>query len=75
MDILGILGLIFAATAISVLVYEHQTDVLRGPYIERDAPPRRKVATFDPARAFVGAVIDRLNWSARHAVYLACLVG
>jgi len=74
MDTLGILGLIFAATAISVLIYEHGTDVLHGPYIERHTPPRRMVATFEPARAFVGAVIDRLNWTARHAVYLSWLV-
>ena len=59
MDTLGILGLIFAATAISVLIYEHETDVLHGPYIERHALPRKTLATFEPARAFVGAVIVR----------------
>ena len=74
MDTLGILGLIFAATAISVLIYDHETDVLYGPYIERDVQSARKAAVFEPARAFVAAVIARLNWSARHAVYLSWLV-
>jgi hypothetical protein len=73
MDVLGILGFVFAATAIGVLVYEHQTDVLRGPYIEGRAKPRRVAAIWDPMRAPVDALMERLNWNARHAVYLASL--
>jgi hypothetical protein len=73
MDILGIVGFVFAATAAGVLVYEHQTDVLRGPYIEGRAQPRHFAAMFDPARAVASAVIGRLNWNARHVVYLASL--
>ena len=40
MDYLGIAGFVFAATAVSVLVYEHQADVLHGPYIEGRAAPQ-----------------------------------
>ena len=69
MDILGIAGFVFAATALGVLVYEHRTDVLYGPYIEGRAQPRRVAAIRDPARAF----IERLNWQARHVIYLASL--
>ena len=78
MELLGIGGFIFAATALSVLIFEHQADVLHGPYIEGRAPKR--VANeilaseiFDPLRALAEPVIDRLNWKARHAVYLASL--
>jgi hypothetical protein len=74
MDILGIVGFAFAATAAGVLVYEHQTDVLRGRTIEGRAQPRYFASMFGPAHALAGAVIARLNWNARHVVYLASLV-
>ena len=76
MDILGtfgILGFVFAVMATGVLVYEHQMDVLHGPYIEGRAQPRSVAAIRDPARALVDAVIERLNWQARHVIYLASL--
>lgn len=73
MEILGILGFVFSATALGVLVYEHQTDVLHGPYIEGRTQPRNLAAIRDPARALVDALIERLNWNARHVVYLASL--
>lgn len=73
MDILGILGFVFAATATGALVYEHQTDVLNGPYIEGRAKPRKLAAIFDPARALADALMERLTWNAHHAVYLASL--
>ena len=73
MDILGIAGFVFAATALGVLVYERRTDVLYGPYIEGRAQPRRVAAIRDPARAFVDTLIERLNWQARHVIYLASL--
>jgi len=69
MEILGIFGFVFAATAAGVLVYEHQTDVLR--YIEGHEPPRRVAAIFEPARAVVDPLIERINWRARNAIYLA----
>jgi hypothetical protein len=73
MDILGILGFAFAITTTGRLVYEHQTDVLHGPYIEGRAGTRELAAIFDPAREVVDAVMARLNWQARNAVYLASL--
>jgi hypothetical protein len=40
MEIAGVLGFVFAATAIGVLVYKRQADVLYGPYIEGRVQPR-----------------------------------
>jgi len=74
MEILGVLGFVFAATALVVLAYEHQTDVLRAPYIEGRAQPRNVAAIWDPARAIVDTLIGRLNWNARHVIYLTWLV-
>jgi len=73
MDILGVVGFVFAATALCVLVYEHQTDVLHGPYIEGRAKQRSFAAMFDPVHAVVEVVMERINWQARHVVYLASL--
>jgi hypothetical protein len=72
MDILGIFGFVFAATAFSVLVYEYQSDVLYGPYIQGRAEPRM-FAMFDPVVARVAPIFDRINWQARNAIYLASL--
>jgi hypothetical protein len=72
MDILGIVGFIFAATALSVLVYEYQTDVLHGPFIEGRAE-ERIFAMLDPIVALFAPVFDRINWQARNAIYLASL--
>ena len=74
LEILGILGFVFAATALGILVYEHQTDVLRGPYIEGRAQRRNIAAIWGPARALAEPVIARINWQARHVVYLAPLL-
>jgi len=73
MEIIGIVGFVFAATAIGVLVYEHQTDVLHGPYIEGRMKPRGAASMWDPVHAVVAPVIDRLNWKVRNAIYLASL--
>ena len=74
MDILGIVGFVFAATAIAVLVHEYQTDVLHGPYIEGRVKPRGAASIWDPARARIDGLIARLNWNARHVVHLTWLV-
>jgi hypothetical protein len=71
--ILGILGFVFAATTTSRLVYEHQTDVLHGPYIEGRVQSRPLAPIIDFARAVAEAMIEHLNWKARDAVYLASL--
>ena len=78
MDYLGIAGFVFAATAVSVLVYEHQADVLHGPYIEgRAAPqwvePQWATDILEPLRELVEPIIEQINWRARSAVYLASL--
>ena len=69
MEILGIFGFVFAATASGVLVYEHQTDVLR--YIEGREESPAIASIFDPARAVIDPLIERINWKARNAIYLA----
>jgi hypothetical protein len=75
MEILGLVGFVFAATAIGALVYERRADVLHGPYIEgREQPqtPEWLLALsemLDP----VFDLAERLSFRARHAVYLASL--
>jgi hypothetical protein len=73
MEIAGIWGFVFAATAVCVLVYEHQTDVLNGPYIEGRVKARAFAPIVDPMNALLGPVIERINWKARGAIYLASL--
>jgi hypothetical protein len=73
MEIAGIWGFVFAATAIGVLVYEHQTDVLRGPYIEGRVKPRALAPIADQVRALAEPIIERINWKVRNAIYLASL--
>jgi hypothetical protein len=71
--ILGILGFVFALTATGALVYEHETDVLHGPYIEGRGRTYEFAPIIDPVRAVVDPVMERLNWQARNVVYLASL--
>jgi hypothetical protein len=73
MEIAGIWGFVFAATAVGVLVYEHETDVLNGPYIEGRVKPRVFAPIIDPVSAHVEPIIKRINWKARGAIYLASL--
>jgi hypothetical protein len=73
MEIIGIVGFVFAATAAGVLVYEHQTDVLHGPYIEGRHEALNVASMFEPVRPIVEAVMERINWQARNAIYLASL--
>jgi len=73
MEIAGIWGFVFAATAIGVLVYEHETDVLHGPYIEGREKPRVFASIIDPVNALVEPIIEDINWTARGAIYLASL--
>ena len=69
MEILGIVGFAFAATALGVLVYEHQTDVLHGPYIEgRNKRPVPRIIAKPPLSLF-----DRLRFKLRGMVYLASI--
>jgi hypothetical protein len=69
MEIIGLVGLVFAAAALGALVYEHQTDVLHGPYIEGRVQPRTLDLIWDPLRPLA----DQLSFKARNVVYLALL--
>jgi len=73
MELLGIAGFVFAATALSVLVYEHQADVLHGPYIEGRAESEWAAEILEPVRALFDPVVDRVKYRAASAIYLAAL--
>jgi hypothetical protein len=73
LETLGTLGFVFATTTAAMLIHEHMTDVLCGPYIERRRRRRDVAAMFDPMRAViddamehfackVGDLMDRLAW-------------
>ena len=69
MEIIGILGFVFAAVTVGTLTYEREMDVLYGRYIEGREAAKEFAALWDPMLVQV----DRLNWTARNAVYLASL--
>jgi hypothetical protein len=69
MEIIGILGFVFAAVAVGTLVYEREMDVLHGRYIEGREQAKEFAAVWNPMLVQV----ERLNWTARNAVYLASL--
>jgi hypothetical protein len=73
MDVLGILGFVFALTATGRLAYERQSDVLHGPYIEGRVRTRGLASIICLMRAVVNALMEHLNWQARNAIYLASL--
>ena len=73
MEILGFSGFVFAATVVGVLVYEHEMDVLHGPYIEGRVRARGVAAMPDSVRPVLEAVMARINWRARGVVYLAAM--
>jgi hypothetical protein len=69
MEIIGIVGFVFAAVAVGTLIYEREMDVLHGRYIEGRKQADEFTAVWNPMLVLV----DRLNWKARNAVYLASL--
>jgi hypothetical protein len=74
MDLLGLAGFVFAATALSVLIWEHQADVLHGPYIEGRVDELNWAAEImAPVRALVDPTIDGIKYRAVSAIYLASL--
>ena len=75
MEIIGLAGFVFAATAIGALIYERRSDVLHGPYIEgREQPqPPGWLQALDEMLDPVHELAGRLSFRARHAVYLASL--
>jgi hypothetical protein len=74
MEIIGIVGSVFAATVFGAWMYERRMDVLYGPYIEGRARTTNIASVWAPARSIAGRVMDRLNWKARNIVYLAALI-
>ncbi|MBV8923943.1 MAG: hypothetical protein JOZ74_01100 [Bradyrhizobium sp.] len=69
MEIIGILGFIFASVAVGTLVYEREMDVLNGRTIEGREETNELDAIWNPALVLV----ERINWKTRNAVYLASL--
>jgi hypothetical protein len=69
MEIIGIVGFVFAAVTVGALIYEREMDVLHGRYIERREQAKEFAAVWNPMLMHV----ERLNWTARNAVYLASL--
>jgi hypothetical protein len=67
MEIIGIVGFVFAAVAVGTLIYEREMDVLHGPYIEGREQTDELAAVWNPMLV----AVDRLNWKARNAIYLA----
>jgi hypothetical protein len=69
-EIVAVVGLVFAAASLGRFVYERQMDVLHGPYIEgRDTQPLLRII----ARLLL-PMIDRLRFKLRGMVYLASIV-
>jgi hypothetical protein len=62
LDTLGTLGFVFGTTTAAMLVHEHMTDVLNGPYIERRRRRRDVAAMFDPVRAIIDDAMEHFAW-------------
>ena len=68
-EIVAVIGLVFAAASLGRFAYERQMDVLHGPYIEgRNSQPVLRVIA-KPLLPF----IDRLRFRLRGMVYLASI--
>ncbi|MGA7807421.1 hypothetical protein [Bradyrhizobium sp.] len=71
-EIIGLVGFVFAATAAGALLHERRMDVLYGPYIERRAN-RRRASSANAISRPVQRLADLLRWKARNAVYLGAI--
>jgi hypothetical protein len=71
-EIIGLVGFVFAATSLGALVHERRMDVLCGPYIEARNERR---AAFPVGQIWkpVRLLADQLRWRARNMVYLASI--
>ncbi len=68
-EIVAVIGLVFAAAALVRLAYEREMDVLHGPYIEgRTAQPVLRIVLKPLMR-----IADRLRFKLRGMVYLASI--
>lgn len=70
MDMIGLVGFVFAVTALGALVHERQMDVLHGSYIEGRLERPMLDLNWEPVRALA----DRISFRVRNVVYLAALV-
>jgi hypothetical protein len=69
-EIIAVVGLVFAAATASRVIYVRRMDVLHGPYIEGRNDPIGLSALSQPLVR--GA--DRLRWKLRGMIYLASIV-
>ena len=66
-EIVAVIGLVFAATSLGRMVYERQMDVLHGPYIEgRNTEPVLRIIAKP-----LSPIVNRLLFKLRGMVYLA----
>jgi hypothetical protein len=69
MEILGLLGSVFAAAALAAIAFERRMDVLHGSYLERLG------AQCHPARQlWTPSAIDRLRWKTQNVIHLASII-
>ena len=70
-EMIAIVGLVFAAATIAALLHEYQTDVLYGPYIQ-GLDRRSKV--FRIGMSWAHTIADRFRWRARNMIYLTSII-
>jgi hypothetical protein len=71
-EIVGLVGFVFAATSLGALVYERRMDVLYGPYIET-RKERRAPFSASLIWKFARLLADQFRWRARNMIYLASI--
>ena len=72
-ETIALLGFVFAATALTAIVFERRMDVLHGPYIEgRNVPyPAMAVKRFwMPIRE----ATEGFEWKARNVAYFSSVI-
>jgi hypothetical protein len=70
-EILGLVGFVFAAVSLAAIAYEHRLDVLRGSYLEDRAV---EGPCHSARQLWTPSVLDRLRWKAQTVIYLASTV-
>ena len=68
-EIIAVIGLVFAATTAGRMIYEREMDVLHGSYIEGRNEWTGVVSIFEPLLTLA----DRLRWKMRGMAYLATI--
>ena len=70
-ETIGLLGFVFAATALAVMAYERRMDILYGSYFEDRAVGELR---YSARRLREPSAIDRVRWKARNVIYLASII-